>query len=87
MTDLPTSHIEHADGLLWLRDHPAEAHDGVITSLPDLSEVPLAFEAWREWFMRAARDVLTWIPAVVNHLPGKNAGRFEGVVRWQASAV
>jgi len=35
----------------------------VITSLPDLSELPaLGFEGWRAWFVGAARRILRWIP-------------------------
>lgn len=35
----------------------------MITSLPDVSEVPLDLAAWREWFVSAARRVIAWVPA------------------------
>jgi len=64
MAEPPTpAHIEHGDGLQWLRDHPAQPGDSLVTSLPDVSEVPLDFEAWRDWFGAAAAQLLGWLPA------------------------
>jgi hypothetical protein len=54
--------IIQADALAWLAQNPAAAHSSVITSLPDVSELPLSFEAWREWFITAARAVIRWLP-------------------------
>jgi hypothetical protein len=35
----------------------------VITSLPDMSELPqLSFEAWQAWFIEAAAAVMHWVP-------------------------
>lgn len=35
----------------------------MITSLPDLSELPeLGFEGWKSWFYGAARQVIAWLP-------------------------
>ncbi|HEY2734587.1 MAG TPA: DUF309 domain-containing protein, partial [Polyangiales bacterium] len=66
MTDSarPHRHVVQAEALAWLRDHPATAHTSVITSLPDVSELPqLGFDAWREWFVDAARAVIRWLPS------------------------
>lgn len=41
----------------------AEPGSSVVTSLPDVSELGGAsLEAWREWFIAAARRVLRWTP-------------------------
>jgi hypothetical protein len=40
-----------------------EAGTSVVTSLPDASELPkLSFDAWRAWFVDAARTVIRWVP-------------------------
>lgn len=53
----------HAEALAWLDANPAEPGSSVITSLPDLSELPaLPLEAWRLWFVGAARRILRWMP-------------------------
>jgi len=56
--------IVQGDGLEWMRAQHAERGTSVITSLPDVSELPaLSFEAWQRWFVAAARAVLHWVPA------------------------
>jgi hypothetical protein len=58
-----SQHIVQADGLLWLREHPAAPQTSVVTSLPDLSELPqFEYVAWRAWFIETARAVLHWLP-------------------------
>lgn len=55
--------IEQAEALAWMDAHPAPAEASVITSLPDVSELPeLGFEGWRAWFVGAAERVLRWVP-------------------------
>lgn len=52
-----------ADALTWLAENPAEPGDAVITSLPDVSELPglgAGLEGWQEWFVAAAAQVLRW---------------------------
>ena len=50
--------------MAWLESHPATPGTSVITSLPDVSELAgQSFEAWRAWFVLAARAVIRWIPA------------------------
>jgi hypothetical protein len=42
----------------------AEPGTSVVTSLPDVSEIPsLSLEGWRAWFIEAARAVIRWVPA------------------------
>src|SRR5688500_20262747 len=56
--------IIQADALAWLPENPATLGTSVVTSLPDVSELrELGFEAWRQWFITAARAVLKWVPA------------------------
>lgn len=58
-----TRHIVQADALAWLKENPAEPAASVITSLPDVSELPeLGLEGWRAWFIGAARAILRWLP-------------------------
>ncbi len=60
----PTRQIIQAEALAWLSQHPAPPGTSVITSLPDLSEVPeRGFSGWKTWFGEAARAVLRWTPA------------------------
>ncbi|HET9956755.1 MAG TPA: hypothetical protein VFQ61_19805 [Polyangiaceae bacterium] len=59
----PERHVVCTEALSFLAAHPAESGSSVITSLPDVSELPeLGFEGWRAWFLRAARSVLAWTP-------------------------
>ena len=34
----------------------------VVTSLPDRSELGSSFQAWRVWFVEAARSIVRWMP-------------------------
>lgn len=54
--------IVQAEALAWMATNPADPNVSVVTSLPDLSELPLDFDAWRGWFIDAARAVLRWVP-------------------------
>src|SRR5689334_16673668 len=59
----PRRTVVCAEALAWLEAHPAEPGTSVITSLPDVSEVPgLRFDGWRAWFTGAARRVMRWVP-------------------------
>jgi hypothetical protein len=61
---VPGREVHHAEALAWLAEHPAQEGTSVVTSLPDLSEVPaLGFEGWRAWFLDAAERVMAWLPA------------------------
>jgi hypothetical protein len=51
----PERSVFHADALAWLRAHAPLPGGSVVTSLPDVSEVPaLGLEGWRRWFGEAA---------------------------------
>ncbi len=54
--------IIQADALAWMDDNPADPAASVVTSLPDVSELQLDFDAWRSWFVGAARRVMRWVP-------------------------
>lgn len=65
MTRTPTRVVHEADAIGWLGDpaHRADPGTSVITSLPDVSELPeLGFEGWRRWFVETSRLVVRWIP-------------------------
>jgi hypothetical protein len=51
------------DAFEWLANNPASAGTSIVTSLPDASELPkLSFDAWRAWFLDAARTLIRWLP-------------------------
>lgn len=54
--------VENAEALAWLSQNPAPEGACVVTSMPDVSEVPLDFDGWREWFVGAARTIVRWLP-------------------------
>lgn len=58
----PNRRVVQADALEWLANNTAEPEMSVVTSLPDVSELPLEFSAWREWFIDSARRVIRFIP-------------------------
>ena len=61
---LPRRTVVCAEALAWLDANPAAPGSSVITSLPDVSELGgVAFDAWRAWFILAARRVIRWVPA------------------------
>ena len=60
---LPTRRIIQAEALAWMTENSAPPGASVITSLPDVSELPeLGFDGWKLWFVQAARAVLRWLP-------------------------
>lgn len=63
MIEAPTRTVIHAEALSWVENNEAPALASVITSLPDVSEIPsLDFAGWRAWFIDAARRLLRWTP-------------------------
>src|SRR3954453_23249222 len=51
----PVRTIHHGDALPWLRAAGTLAGASVVTSLPDVSELPsLGLDGWRRWFDEAA---------------------------------
>ncbi len=63
MTVEPRRTIVNAEALSWLGENVADSRASVVTSLPDVSEVPLDLAAWRAWFVNAARRVIAWTPS------------------------
>jgi len=59
----PTRHVHQTEALAFLAANPAEPGSSVVTSLPDLSELPrLDLDGWRAWFVDAVRRVVAWVP-------------------------
>lgn len=59
----PSRTVHCADALEWLPRQGVLHGASVITSLPDVSELPrLSLEGWRAWFLTAARAVLQATP-------------------------
>lgn len=59
----PTRLVIQAEARAWLREHPAEPTDAIITSLPDVSELPElgpGLEGWQSWFVDTAAQLLRW---------------------------
>ena len=52
---MPTRVVHQTDGIAWLAANPLPPDHAVVTSLPDLSEIPsLGADGWRRWFVDAA---------------------------------
>jgi hypothetical protein len=55
--------VHHGDAIAWLRAHAPLEGCSVVTSLPDLSEVPALDDAtWARWFEDAAALVMESVP-------------------------
>lgn len=52
-----------ADAIAWMRQRGRIDGAAVVTSLPDVSELPLDLAGWREWFLEAVRLVVEAVPA------------------------
>jgi hypothetical protein len=60
---MPSRRVVQAEALAFLAANPADAGASVITSLPDLSEVPpFDLARWQTWFVDAVRRVIAWVP-------------------------
>jgi hypothetical protein len=59
----PSRVVHHAEAIEWLRARGRLDGCSVVTSLPDVSELPaLAVEAWARWFEDAAAFVTAAVP-------------------------
>jgi hypothetical protein len=59
----PARLVIQADALAWLAENAAQPGDAVITSLPDVSELPQlgpGLEGWKRWFVDTAAELLRW---------------------------
>jgi hypothetical protein len=55
--------VHRAEAVAWLKKQGTLAGASVITSLPDVSEVPrLGFDGWCHWFEEAAATVMGAVP-------------------------
>ena len=60
---VPERIVHQADALTWLRARGLLSGASVITSLPDVSELPaLGFDGWRAWFEDAAVLTMSTVP-------------------------
>ncbi len=60
----PSRRVVQAEALGWMDTNPADPGTSVVTSLPDVSELPhLDLDGWRGWFVDAVRRVIRWVPA------------------------
>jgi len=51
--------VHHGDGVHWLGEAALTADQAIVTSLPDVSELPaLGFDGWRRWFIDTAALIL-----------------------------
>lgn len=71
MTDEPSGEspprrtVHEADAFDWMASTAPEPTWSVVTSLPDVSELAATtLDAWRLWFVDAARRVIRWTPGV-----------------------
>jgi hypothetical protein len=52
---MPSREVHHADGIEWLRRTQLGPEHALVTSLPDVSELPaLDLPSWRAWFLDTA---------------------------------
>ena len=55
--------VHCADAIAWLAENPTLSGCSVVTSLPDVSEVPeFGLDGWRTWFTDAAERVMRATP-------------------------
>jgi hypothetical protein len=78
---MPSRVVHHADGVAWLAASPLSPEHAVVTSLPDLSELPsLGADGWRRWFIDTAalacRQVADHSVAVFFQTDVKRDGRW-----------
>jgi len=60
----PTRSVHNGDAIAWLRERATLPESSVVTSLPDVSEIPsLTLDAWMNWFVDAALLVMNAVPA------------------------
>jgi len=80
----PQRLVIQGEALAWLAENAAEPRDAVVTSLPDVSELPElgpGLTGWKSWFVEAAARVMRW-PA-----PGMPSVFFQSDIRFQGEWV
>ena len=73
--------IHVGDGVAWIAERALPAPHAVVTSLPDVSEMPsMSLDVWREWFVEtvalACGQVAETAPAVFYQTDVKREGRW-----------
>jgi hypothetical protein len=81
VSELPPKRLVfEAEALAWMDANASEPKASVITSLPDVSELPAAtLDSWRTWFVSAARSVIRWVPATNVSIFYQSDIRFRGL--------
>lgn len=60
----PRRTVVTGDGVAWMQGHDFLPEEALVTSLPDVSELPaLGFEGWRDWFVETATLACTRVHA------------------------
>ena len=60
---VPRRTVHHAEAIAWLSTAAPLTDASVVTSLPDVSELPtLTFPTWRTWFTDAAELIISSLP-------------------------
>jgi hypothetical protein len=54
---VPSRIVHCTEGVAWLREQSFDERHAVITSLPDVSETTMPFEAWRAWFSETSQRI------------------------------
>lgn len=57
--EVPARTVHHGDGIAWLEQAELGPEHAIVTSLPDVSELAMGFDAWREWFVATATTICT----------------------------
>lgn len=60
--DTPGRTVHEGDALAWLAARGELPGCSLVTSLPDVCELPLSFVEWKKWFIDAAEAVLRACP-------------------------
>ena len=59
----PSRKVVNADALAWLSQNCSTPGMSVITSLPDVSEIPkITLHEWQKWFVETVDQIIRWIP-------------------------
>lgn len=59
---VPAREVVCADAIPWMKERGVIAGACAVTSLPDVSEVGVALDVWRAWFLDAVRLVVAAVP-------------------------
>jgi hypothetical protein len=80
----PRREVIQGDALAFLAETPANEHDAIITSLPDVSELPLlgpGLDGWKRWFIDTAAKVMSW------PMPGMPSVFFQSDIRHHGAWI